>query len=117
MGLVRVHNFAISLDGYGTGEGQSLEAPFGHAGMRLMAWFRATRTFHAMLGEPGGTQGVDQAFASQWGPRIGAEIMGRNKFGPQRGPWTDDGWRAGGAITRPSTRLCSSSRTTRGRPS
>ncbi|MFM9994831.1 MAG: dihydrofolate reductase family protein [Phycisphaerales bacterium] len=93
MGRVRVHNFAISLDGYGTGEGQSLEAPFGHAGMRLMEWFKATRTFRAMLGESDGTRGVDEAFASQWGPRIGAEIMGRNKFGPQRGPWTDDGWR------------------------
>ncbi|MEQ1568669.1 MAG: dihydrofolate reductase family protein [Myxococcota bacterium] len=93
MGLVRVHNFAISLDGYGTGEDQSLQAPFGHAGMRLMEWFKVTRTFRAMLGEPGGARGVDEAFASQWGPRIGAEIMGRNKFGPQRGPWTDDGWR------------------------
>lgn len=93
MGLVRVHNFAISLDGYGTGEGQSLDAPFGHAGMRLMDWFKGTRTFRAMVGQPDGTRGVDEAFASQWGPRIGAEIMGRNKFGAQRGPWTDDGWR------------------------
>jgi dihydrofolate reductase len=92
MGLVRVHNLAISLDGYGTGEGQSLEAPFGHAGMRLMDWFKVTRTFRTMIGQPDGSRGVDEAFASQWGPRIGAEIMGRNKFGPQRGPWTDHEW-------------------------
>jgi len=92
MSLVRVHNFSVSLDGFGTGEGQSLEAPFGHAHGRLMEWFFATRTFHAMHGEPGGGTGVDDAIASNWGSAIGAEIMGRNKFGPQRGPWTDDEW-------------------------
>ena len=92
MSLVRVHNFSVSLDGFGTGKGQSLEAPFGHAHGRLMEWFFATRTFHAMHGEPGGGTGVDDAIASKWGPGIGAEIMGRNKFGPQRGPWTDDEW-------------------------
>jgi dihydrofolate reductase len=93
MSLVRVHNFSVSLDGYGTGEGQSLEAPFGHADGRLMRWFFGTRTFHAMHGEPGGSTGVDDALASNWGPGIGAEIMGRNKFGPQRGPWLDEEWK------------------------
>ena len=93
MSQVRVHNFSVSLDGFGTGEGQSLDAPFGHADGRLLEWFFATRTFHEMNGEPGGETGADEAFASNWGPGIGAEIMGRNKFGPQRGPWTDDGWR------------------------
>src|SRR5579863_783056 len=93
MSRVRVHNFSVSLDGYGTGEGQSLEAPFGHASGRLMNWFFGTRTFRAMHGEPGGGAGVDEAFASNWGPGIGAEIMGRNKFGPQRGPWADEEWR------------------------
>jgi dihydrofolate reductase len=94
MSLVRVHNFAVSLDGFGTGEGQSLEAPFGHAQDRLMRWFFATRTFQAMHGTPGaGSTGVDDAFASNWGAGIGAEIMGRNKFGPQRGPWPDDQWK------------------------
>jgi hypothetical protein len=97
MSRVRVHNFSVSLDGYGTGEGQSLEAPFGHASGRLMNWFFATRTFRAMHGEPGGepggSAGVDEAFASNWGPGIGAEIMGRNKFGPQRGPWEDEEWK------------------------
>ena len=93
MSLVRVHNFSVSLDGFGTGEGQSLEAPFGHADGRLMEWFFATRTFQAMHGEPGGGTGVDDAIAGNWGPGIGAEIMGRNKFGPQRGPWTDEEWK------------------------
>ncbi len=93
MSRVRVHNFSVSLDGFGTGEGQSLDAPFGHAGDRLQQWFFATRTFHAMHGQPGGSTGVDDAFASNWGPGIGAEIMGRNKFGPQRGPWVDEEWK------------------------
>ena len=92
MSQVRVHNFSISLDGFGTGEGQSLDAPFGHAATRLHDWFFTTRSFHAMQGQPGGTTGVDDAFASAWGPGIGAEIMGRRKFGPQRGPWTDEQW-------------------------
>lgn len=95
MSLVRVHNFSISLDGYGTGEGQQLDAPFGHAGHRLMEWAVGTQTFRAM-GVPGdtpGSSGVDDAFASAWGPGIGAEIMGRNKFGPQRGPWEDEEWK------------------------
>ncbi|WP_374024265.1 dihydrofolate reductase family protein [Mycobacterium sp. HNNTM2301] len=88
MSQVRVHNFSVSLDGFATGSGQSLDAPFGHAGGRLHEWFFRTRTFKAMHGESGGTTGVDDALASQWAPGIGAEIMGRNKFGPQRGPWT-----------------------------
>jgi dihydrofolate reductase len=88
---VRVHNFSVSLDGFATGEGQSMEAPFGH-GMALMQWFTATRTFGDMVGRNSGTVGVDEAFASSWGAGIGAEIMGRNKFGPQRGPWTDEEW-------------------------
>ena len=92
MSRVRVHNFSISLDGFGTGEGQSLDAPFGHAATRLHEWFFATRSFHAMQGQAGGDAGVDDAFASAWGPGIGAEIMGRGKFGPQRGPWTDEQW-------------------------
>jgi dihydrofolate reductase len=93
MSQVRVHNFTISLDGFGTGAGQSLEAPFGHAQDRLMTWFFATRTFRAMHGGSGGSTGVDDALASNWAPGIGAEIMGRNKFGPQRGPWADKEWK------------------------
>jgi dihydrofolate reductase len=93
MSLARVHNFAISLDGFGTGEGQSLEAPFGHAGERLHEWMFATRWWRGG-DKPGGSSGVDDAFAQQHGPRIGAEIMGANKFGPKG--WHDDpewkGW-------------------------
>src|ERR1700689_2750835 len=93
MSSVRVHNFSVSLDGFGTGEGQGLEAPFGHAGTRLNEWFFPTRSFREMQGQPGGSTGVDDAFASNWGPGIGAEIMGRNKFGPERGPWADEEWK------------------------
>jgi dihydrofolate reductase len=96
MSLVRVHNFSVSLDGYGTGEGQRLDAPFGHAGTRLVEWAFETRTFRelGLHGETAGSFGVDEAFASTWAPGIGAEIMGRNKFGPGRGPWDEDwkGW-------------------------
>lgn len=90
---VRVHNLSVSLDGYATGEGQTLEAPFGHAQMRLMEWALGTRTFRRMRGAPGGSTGVDEALAGRWATGIGAEIMGRNKFGPQRGPWEDEQWR------------------------
>ncbi|MPY10026.1 dihydrofolate reductase family protein [Arthrobacter bussei] len=95
MSLVRVHNFSISLDGFGTGEGQTLEAPFGHAGSRLVEWAFETRTFRGMglHGESAGSSGVDEAFASAWKPGIGAEVMGRNKFGPHRGPWEDHEWK------------------------
>jgi len=93
MSRVRVHNLAVSLDGFATGADQSLESPFGHAGGRLMEWFFATRSFRSMHGEKGGSTGIDDAMANQWGPGIGAEIMGRNKFGPQRGPWQDHEWK------------------------
>jgi len=92
MSIVRVHNFSVSLDGFATGEGQRLEAPFGHAGTRLHEWFFATRTFCAMHGEPGGSRGVDDAMAAAWNEGVGAEIMGRGKFGPQHGPWPAVAW-------------------------
>jgi hypothetical protein len=85
MSSVRVHNFSVSLDGSATGEGQTLDAPFGHAGMRLVEWAFGTRTFREMR-NPGGSFGVDEAFASDWNDGAGVEIMGRNKFGPHRGP-------------------------------
>ncbi|NGN95700.1 dihydrofolate reductase [Nocardioides sp. KC13] len=94
MSLTRVHNFAISLDGFGTGEPQSLEEPFGHAGERLHEWMFATRWWNENVGEPGGTTGVDDAIARRHQPGIGAEIMGANKFGPPG--WHEDpewkGW-------------------------
>jgi len=76
MSLVRVQNFCISLDGFGTGEGQSHDAHFGHAGDRLHQWLFTTRWW-----QPGGSGGVDDAFAQQFAPGIGAEIMGAGKFG------------------------------------
>jgi dihydrofolate reductase len=83
MSLTRVQNFSISLDGFGTGEPQSEDAPFGHAGHRLHEWMFATRWAHEMFGQPGGhTGGVDEAFARQFATGIGAEIMGAGKFGP-----------------------------------
>jgi dihydrofolate reductase len=98
MSQVRVHNLAVSLDGFAAGEGQSLETPFGHAGGRLMTWFFPTRTFRAMSSHDpeavgGGTTGVDDAFSAASGRNIGVEIMGRRKFGPQTGPWEDESWR------------------------
>jgi dihydrofolate reductase len=92
--LTRVHNLSISLDGFATGEGQSLDTPFGHAGERLHEWMFATRWGGALLGRSGGTRGVDDAFAQQSTPGIGAEIMGAGKFGPPG--WHEDpqwtGW-------------------------
>jgi dihydrofolate reductase len=91
MSQVRVHNFSISLDGFATGEGLTLEAPFGHAGERLHEWMFDTRFGRSMLGQPGGGAGMDNAFAERIDQGFGAEIMGRGKFGPQTGPWTDLG--------------------------
>ena len=91
MSQVRVHNFSISLDGFGTGDGITFDAPFGHAGERLHEWRFATRAWRSMIGEGGGTSGVDDSFAERHDIGIGAEIMGRGKFGPQTGPWTDVG--------------------------
>ena len=95
MSAVRVHNFSVSLDGFAAGEGQTLDAPFGHAGMRLLEWALGTRTFREMQdrGDSGASYGVDEAFASTWNDGVGVEIMGRNKFGPIRGPWADEQWK------------------------
>jgi dihydrofolate reductase len=94
MSLALVQNFSISLDGFGTGEPQSLDAPFGHAGERLHEWMFSTRWWRKMVGESGGTRGIDDAFARLHGPGVGAEIMGAGKFGPPG--WHEDaewkGW-------------------------
>ncbi|MBF6169854.1 dihydrofolate reductase family protein [Nocardia blacklockiae] len=87
MGLARVHNFAVSLDGFGTGAGQSRDAHFGHAGERLHEWMFATRWW-----EPTGSVGVDNAFVRQHDIGIGAEIMGAGKFG-HPGWHEDPEWR------------------------
>ncbi|WP_062303176.1 dihydrofolate reductase family protein [Demequina subtropica] len=91
MSLVRVHNLAVSLDGFATGVDQSLDAPFGHAGMRLMEWFKDTATWASLQGDDA-PETPDDAFARRSFEGIGAEIMGARKFGPPG--WQDDaGWR------------------------
>ncbi len=98
MSKVVVHSFSISLDGFGTGEGLTMESPFGHAGHRMHQWLMATNFWHEMVGRSGGGMGIDNAFASRHEVNVGAEIMGRGKFGPpEQGPWrglgTEEEWR------------------------
>ena len=91
--LVRVQNFMLSTDGFGSGEGQSLERPFGHANpAELAAWAGATASWPNRT-DPGGTRGLDDYFTRDFYRNIGAEIMGRNKFGPQRGEWENLDWK------------------------
>lgn len=92
MSRVRVHNFSISLDGYGAGPRQTRKEPLGIGGEELHEWYFPTRTFQRMGGKPGGTTGVDDDFAARFGEGVGAFIMGRNMFGPVRGPWPDESW-------------------------
>lgn len=91
MSRVRVHGFSISLDGFGTGEPQTLESPFGHAGERLHQWMFETA---AWQGGGGGRYGIANDLVQRSNQGVGATIMGRNMFAPSRGPWTDDwkGW-------------------------
>jgi dihydrofolate reductase len=92
MSRLRVHGFSLSLDGYGAGPGQDLANPLGVGGMALHQWAFATRTFRKMHGGEGGTTGVDDDFAARGFANIGAWILGRNMFGPVRGPWPDETW-------------------------
>lgn len=99
--LLRVHNFFVSSDGFGAGEGQSLERPFGHADpAEMAAWAGATASWPNRT-DPGGTRGIDDYFVRDFHRNIGAEIMGRNKFGPQRGPWEDHEWKGWWGDTPP----------------
>jgi dihydrofolate reductase len=93
MSRLRVESFSLSLDGYGAGPNQDLQNPLGHDGMSLHEWFFPTLTFNKMIGKSGGTTGIDNKFASRGFEGIGANIMGRNMFGPIRGPWKDEGWK------------------------
>jgi dihydrofolate reductase len=93
MARLRVHGFTVSIDGYGAGPRQDLEHPLGVGGQRLHEWLIGTRTFRQMFGGEGGSAGVDDAFAAHGVDGIGAWILGRNMFGPIRGPWPDDTWR------------------------
>lgn len=93
MTRVRVESFSISLDGYGAGPHQDLDNPLGRGGTELPQWFFPTRTFQRMvLGKEGGTTGIDDEFAARGFDNIGAWILGRNMFGPIRGPWPDLAW-------------------------
>jgi dihydrofolate reductase len=89
-----VRSFALSLDGYGAGPQQSLENPLGARGPELMEWFFQTEVWKRMHGLPGeGEKGTDNAFAERGFQNIGAWILGRNMFGPVRGPWPDESWK------------------------
>lgn len=93
MSRLRVHCFGVSIDGYGAGPDQSLADPLGVGGKALHEWIFATRTFQHMFGGDGGETGVDDDFAARGFSNIGAWILGRNMFGPVRGPWPDDRWK------------------------
>lgn len=93
MSRVRVASFSVSLDGYGAGPRQDLDNPMGVGGMDLHQWVLPTRTFQrALLGADEGTTGIDDDFAARGFEGIGAWILGRNMFGPVRGPWPDESW-------------------------
>jgi dihydrofolate reductase len=90
---VRVAAFGVSLDGFSAGPRQDLENPLGVGGLALMEWALATRTFKTMHGETGGETGIDERFSAASMSGIGAWILGRNMFGPVRGPWPDESWK------------------------
>jgi len=116
MSKVRVAAFSVSLDGFGAGPEQSLDNPLGVGGPGLFGWFFPTRTFKAMhgqaghgqaghgragQGQAGGTTGIDDEFAQRSFANVGAWILGRNMFGPVRGPWPDESWRGWWGDTPP----------------
>jgi dihydrofolate reductase len=93
MSRVSVSAFSVSLDGFGAGPDQSEKNPLGVRGMELHAWLFKTRMFHKMTGKEGGTTDVDNDFAEKSMAGVGAWILGRNMFGPVRGPWPDESWK------------------------
>lgn len=93
MSKLIVNSFTVSLDGYGAGPRQSVQDPLGVGGTELHHWAFATRTFRAMHGGEGGSTGIDDELARRGVENVGAWILGRNMFGPVRGPWPDDSWR------------------------
>jgi dihydrofolate reductase len=103
MTRVRVESFTISLDGYGAGPGQGIDNPLGVGGTDLHQWAFPTRTFQRnLLGADGGTTGIDDDFAARGFENIGAWILGRNMFGPIRGPWPDMTWKGWWVTTHPT---------------
>src|SRR6266550_3844181 len=93
MPKVRVAGFGVSLDGFGAGTEQSLSDPLGKRGPEIFQWFFHTKTFCAMHGQEGGSMDVDDEFARRAMENFGAFILGRNMFGPVRGPWPDSSWK------------------------
>jgi dihydrofolate reductase len=93
MSRLRVHSFAISLDGYGAGPDQNLDNPLGRGGLMLHEWRSRTRTFQELFRSGGGETGVDNDFEARGLENVGAWILGRNMFAPIRGDWPDDRWR------------------------
>jgi len=92
MSRLRVNSFSVSLDGYGAGVSQSLQQPLGIGGETLHHWMFGTRMFRELFGGQGGSTGVDDQFARRGFANVGAWILGRNMFGPVRGPWPDESW-------------------------
>jgi len=93
MPKLRVHNLAISIDGYAAGPNQSVDNPLGVGGPGLHEWIFKTRYGRRMIGKQGGDEGLDDQFLARGDAGIGATIIGRNMFGPVRGQWTDDTWK------------------------
>ena len=93
MPTVRVQSFAVSIDGFGAGPNQNLEHPLGVGGLSMMEWLFPTRTFRQMQRKDGGETGIDDGFAARGMAGMGAWILGRNMFGPVRGPWPDESWK------------------------
>jgi len=90
---VRVAGFSVSIDGFAAGPEQSLANPLGKSGPELFQWLFPTRTFRAMVGEDGGTTGLDDQYAQRSMAGFGAFVLGRNMFGPIRGAWPDQSWK------------------------
>jgi dihydrofolate reductase len=93
MSRLRVQCFSISIDGFGAGPNQDIDHPIGVGGLEMMDWMRSTRTFQKMYDAEGGSVGIDDELAARGFRNVGAWILGRNMFGPIRGPWLDDAWK------------------------
>jgi len=101
MGKLRVASISLSVDGFGAGPDQDIDHPLGVAGLAIFKWAFATRTFTRMHGGEGGTTGIDDQFAARGFEGVGAWIIGRNMFGPVRGPWPDEAWKGWWGDTPP----------------
>ncbi|HYE06377.1 MAG TPA: dihydrofolate reductase family protein [Planctomycetota bacterium] len=102
MPIVKVASFAVSIDGYAAGPRQSVDNPLGERGFELMGWVFPTRTFRSMHGDGGGGErGIDDDMAAAAMAGNGAWILGRNMFGPVRGPWPDESWKGWWGDTPP----------------